>query len=331
MPKSMPPLFFPASQSVDERIGTMFSFIWANYAGLRELWWQTRGFVDQYPGTSDAKLKAKFFGGLPLPGGVDLKKTCIMTDWEAHERDYSKWILLEACTFYEAWLEKVCGDLFPAKEARKMARDLQFPIGRNRGKETGYRVAIQKANTSVSPLLTSEFFPVLKTYKLNRWSSINEHLTAYRYFKECRNSLIHSSGAVTDSVVDWHGRLSAIQASPGNPFRHQFALASSPVVGEPLTLVLRDTVLLTTIVRSLICTLDAALCVTSGAETHLADRFDALINQNRTQKTSKWLNLPSDKDKALHRVRRMLVAARIPEPVSVENLVAWLKAKRLIP
>lgn len=195
MPSSNPAFFFPATHSVDRRLGDTFGFIWASYAGLRELWWQVRGFRTQFPDLHIDEVKSKFLSGLNLPGGIDLRRTFLETEWSAHEGEFAKWILFESCTLYESWAEKVCSEIFSRTAAESHAKNIQFPTGtNNRGQRTGFRNAIDAANASASTLMRTEFLPKLSASKLNRWSTIEDHLLAYRYFKECRNSVIHSDG-----------------------------------------------------------------------------------------------------------------------------------------
>jgi hypothetical protein len=324
MSASNPPFFFHSTQSVDNRLGDMFGFIWASYAGLRELWWQVRGFSDQFPELHIDQVKTKFLSGLPLPGGIDLARMCINREWTAHEQEFSKWVLFEACTLYEGWAEKVCSDLFPPKQADGHAKNLQFPTGINKaGKTTGYTIAIAAANASTSPLMVNGFFPVLKASKLNRWSTVEEHLVAYRFFKECRNSIIHSDGIADQELVDARATLAATQAGPSNPFRHHFTLPPL-AVDSPITLNLKDCVLFATIVRLLICTFDAALCVSQASEAILEKRLLSVRSKGA------FTNLPGDALKREQRIKRMIAAAKIPVPANLSPVVQWMEQKGIV-
>jgi hypothetical protein len=115
MPSSKPAFFFSSTQSVDDRLGDTFSFIWASFAGLRELWWQVRGFKAEFPDLHINQIRQKFVSGLPLPGGIDFDRMFLSKDWHVHEQEFAKWLLFEACTLYEGWAEKVCGDVFGAQ------------------------------------------------------------------------------------------------------------------------------------------------------------------------------------------------------------------------
>jgi hypothetical protein len=325
MPSSKPAFLFSATQSVDDRLGDVFSFIWASYAGLRELWWQVRGFRNQFPEIHIKEVEKKFLSGLTLPGGIDIQHLCLNTEWKVHEQEFGKWLLFEACTLYEGWAEKVCKDVFGSQDYEERAKQLQFPTGTNKkGKTVGYTLAVKEANTPKSGLMASEFLPTLKASRLNCWASIEEHLTAYRYFKECRNSFIHSDGFATQEVVDWLTKLTIAQAQQPSPFRNSFSLTGqSP--NTKIELNLRDCVLFATVVRKLICTFDAALSVSTASEGLLEMRLLRL-----TKTSPKWKNLPTDPARREQRVHRMLAASRIPEPAHFPAVMAWMQSKGII-
>ena len=325
MSKSNPPFFFHATQSVDNRLADSFGFIWASYAGLRELWWQVRGFRSQFPDVHVNEIKNKFLSGLPMPGGIDLAKLCLNTEWLEHEQEFGKWILFEACTLYESWAEKVCSDIFPPKLAEQHAKNLQFPAGLSKsGKPKGYPLAVAAANATISTFMTAEFFPIIKASKLNRWSTVEDHLIAYRFFKDCRNSFIHSKGLASRDVIDARTLLETVQNKTPNPFRHKFLLPALSIQ-EPITLNIKDCILFATVVRLLICTFDAALCVSQASEAILEKRVRYL----KTKKGA-FLNLPSAPTKREQRIKRLLTAARIPAPVNLANVIAWMASNKII-
>lgn len=325
MTASNPRFFFPATNSVDRRLGDTFGFVWASYAGLRELWWQVRGFCSLFPHLHINEVNSKFLSGLALPGGIDLRRTCLETEWSKHEDEFAKWIIFESCTLYESWLEKVCGEIFSPPAAKTHASSLQFPTGKDKkGKRTGFHNAIDAANATTSPLMRAQFFPKLSVTKLNRWATIEDQLTAYRYFKECRNAIIHSDGIADQNLLDLHAKLSASQAKHPSPFRHPFSLPA-PTLGTAIPLPVKDSVLFATVVRTLICTFDAALSIAAANERNLEVRLKAA-----RARSPALLNLPIDPAKRTQRVKRLLVAAEVPEPVCIATIETWMVTKKII-
>lgn len=326
MYNNKPTQFFNISQKIDEKLGNTLSFIWANYAGFRDMWWQVRGFKVAFPETHIAQVNNKFFSGLPMPGGVDLDKMCIETEWHEHEQEYAKWMLLEACTMYEGWVESICEFIFQSSSRnnrRKYIKALQFPSGvDNGGNVTGYPVAINAANSNLSSFVKSEFFPELQNSKLNKWHYINSYLTVYRYFKECRNGFIHSDGIVTAKIKTLHSEILNLQTNQ-SPFEKNFLLGNC-VVGERINLYISDCIIFNSLVRNLIATFDAALCVHINAELDLKQRIKSILNSS-----GKW-NLPKDQQKCLKKVHRILVASRLPEPKNITVVYSWLMNESVI-
>jgi hypothetical protein len=88
---------------------------------------------------------------------------------------------------------------------------------------------------------------------------------------------------------------------------------------------MKDVILFTRIVKHIISTFDAALCVSRQCESILETRLNSLI-----AKDIKWQSLPGDNTKRERRIDRMLSAARIPQPVSINQVDSWMVSKGLI-
>ncbi|WP_295847841.1 hypothetical protein [uncultured Xanthomonas sp.] len=324
MSTNKPRFFFTATQSVSDRIGELFSFTWASYAGLRELWWQARGFSAQFPALSIKDVEAKFLSVPKMPGGVDMKKMILDRDWLYHEREFSKSLIFGGCTLYESWAESVCRDIFNAPAAAKHSKSIQFPINHNKSQPNGFKAVVAAANANQSVLIKGNIFPTVCAASSNCWGTANEHLTAYRYFKECRNAMIHSSGLVNNDVLSAHQQLQNLHGINPPPFRHGFAIPA-PQPGEPIPLDLRDATLFVTVVRRLIHTFDAALCVSTASESILNSRVE-----NVRATSSKWKTFPADPASYRKRVHRLLSASMIPDPVNIDQVADWLKGKGTI-
>lgn len=128
--------------------------------------------------------------------------------------------------------------------------------------------------------------------------------------------IIHSDGLVTQEIVDWRSSLSTAQSLQPAPFRHLFALPAQSL-GDRINMHLGDCTLFATLVRKIICTLDAALCVSDTSEQILEQRLRLLVSKN-----PKWINLPADPTRREQRVHRMLAASRIPEPMNFGNVMS---------
>ena len=322
--------FFQATQSVSDDLGEMFSFTWASYLGLREMWWQVRGFKASYPELSHKQIENKFVGAVPLPGGIDFSKLMLKTSWEEHEQRFAKQILFEACTMYEGWLEAVCTRIFTApKNAKNVADQLQFPKGHiSQSKVWDFSTGIAEINKNVSPLTRDHFFVSLKLNPLNCWDRFDDFITCYRYFKECRNSFIHSSGVANSRVIDAHSLLGQIE-NPFIPFAHAFTHEFNlfkPEEGTRMRLDIHDCKLFATTVHRMIVTLDAAFSVNKACEEIIRDAVVRVVDS----KKHKWNNLSASSNKRLAKVYGLLNAARLPKPVDIVSVDRWLTTQSLI-
>ncbi|WP_176307998.1 hypothetical protein [Burkholderia ambifaria] len=322
--------FFDATRSVADEIGEMFNFNWASYLGLRELWWQVRAYKDTFSSLGMADVERRFLSGMKLPGGLDLKKTILDKSWESHESEFAKAILFEACTIYECWLEEVCSIAFSKKAADVAATQLQFPLGSlgRDGNPNDYTLAIAKANNgaNLSLLMKREFLPNLEAHGLNCYGDLNVYLMVYRFFKECRNSYIHSSGLANKKLVDTYEAIKNLPSWPNLPFNHQLQFPE-PVKGQKIILLLEDCKLFATLVHRMIVTLDAALCVTKRSQMWLKRSLEEYI---AAQPKNKWKNLSPNLAKRQAAVKGLLKSIKMPKPLSVTPIEAWLTADGVI-
>lgn len=153
---------------------------------------------------------------------------------------------------------------------------------------------------------------------------MQELLIGYRYFKECRNSYIHSDGKITNDILNAHSNFSQVLATNPNLLRSPFSLPIG-IIGEKIQLNIKDVILFTRIIKCLISTFDAALCVSINCESTLETRLRSLLSIN-----NKWKSVPIDVVKRQQRIHRMLTASRIPEPADIRQVDTWMVTKGII-
>src|SRR4051812_5804365 len=105
--------------------------------------------------------------------------------------------------------------------------------------------------------MQTEILPTLKQHPKNSWANIESLLRAYRYFKECRNALMHQGGRATQACAD--APLDFTQLTLAELYYKRAPLAPAVVVDEPLSIVLHDIVGLSNILHRLVVTMDAML------------------------------------------------------------------------
>jgi hypothetical protein len=307
-----------STPAVTARLGDLFNFVWTTSAALWNLRWQVKGYVDATGHADHYQLNDRFVKGSGITS-ADLITTCLKTTWPGQQEQFAKFVLFELCAMYEGWLDDVVPRAVPNNRVQEVIKSLQFPT--LPGNHYSLRRAIQIVNSRRSAVIKTEFFPILKGNPKNSWSNIEDLLVAYRYFKEVRNSLIHSGGIADVRVVQARNDLAAL------PFLNlglkEALQLPALIVGDKVNVGLRNVVGLSSIVHRLVVTLDAALAVSKSSERDFLKRFaERNKNPNVLSKT--------DPAKRLRHLKRMLGKAEVPRPSTLPGTEALLVSEGLI-
>lgn len=317
-------VFFKETQSVTDEMGDFFSFTWAGYAGLKELWWQTRGFKNCYPDVSDEELYKKFFSGLELPGRVDLKTLCIDMDWGEHDYRFSSNLIFNACTLFETWIERVCSYTIPSSQDW-FPKALQCPTPPSNSKQKTFIDCIDYIKLNKSIYLNDEILPVLIKHKANSWARLNSLLMVYTYFKSIRNNLVHSGGIVTQTIVNKQSALTLDFSTNGNPVKGRFEMPTQ-ILGEKIKLPIKDSINLYSVLKCLIFTYDAALSTTTHSEITFKKRLQDTIES----KKHSLYRVPVEQKKRDRALRAILLKSNLPVSIDFDNFYAYLLAQGII-
>ena len=312
--------FFIETQNINEQMGEFLNFTWASYAGLREMWWQVKGFTHCFPEMNNKILKEKFLTGLEIPGGIDLESVCLSQEWDAHVHRFSKSLIFEACTMYEAWAEKICDYVLPGDE--KARKSLQFPTTNG---SDGYMKVVNKVNLNASGFIKNNFFGIVSSNKMSRWVRINDFLIMYRYFKELRNSFIHGSGNVNQEIIDCYSEVESMHNARGQLTKFPINL-SRPTIDSKIIIPIRDSVIFYSYIKYIIITFDAALCVSLSSENYMSHRIKEYINSNKKQ----VYHIPHNTSKKERVVKKILSGSFFPFSSSIDPIVDWLVHRNLV-
>ena len=152
-----PKLFFESSQSITERLGEIFDFVWPAMAGLWNLRWQVAGFASVTNKREAKELYAKFVEGSGVTS-ANLKVSCLEKSWEAQKELFARFLLVELCALYEGWIEDVAPRVVLSAQTSKLQKDLQFPTA-NSPKFAGVSRGIATVNSSHQLCSKESFFP----------------------------------------------------------------------------------------------------------------------------------------------------------------------------
>lgn len=306
-------LFFPTSSAVADRLTETFDFVWATATAQWNLRWQVDGFLRANPSASDEDLKSRFALGSGIRG-ANLRRSCIESSWASQQEMFARVLLIEFCALYEAWID---GTLDALRQNSTHAKNLQFPSTAGRG----VSAALSALQSIVSPELEHCIYPVLLTNRKNSVGKLENLLSCYRYFKECRNAIIHHGGEATQKTVDAYASFSSeTPASLGVAEVPQHVPVRS--LGDPVSLSLRGVVGFGEVVLKLVTTLDAELSKTNGAEHVLVQEWTPRHGRN--------YNLPADASAQVTRIVKLVRKLGLETPQDPARLLPMLRRLGLV-
>lgn len=308
-------VFFSDTRSSLRAIAELYNFVWPTAAALWNLRWQVRGFLAIRPDAAPDELNGRFVVGSGLPG-VDFRDACERQTWDNQQQQLAKFVLFELCSYFEGWLEQVLEKL--GKNTKKNRQGLQFPSGVDKqGKPAGYLPTMNKVTSPESVVLKNSFYATLLKHRKNGLSQIESLLVCYRYFKECRNCLMHGGGTASQGAEDAFAELAALTNKDlgvrSMPEHHPLSS------GAAVELSLRGVVGFGDIVARLIVTMDAELSRCEAAERELRSRWHAAHGSHTAFKGS---------DRQAH-IRRLVKKLRLPPPLLPDEIGDFLVQHRL--
>lgn len=307
----MPHYFFSETESAQEAITGLYDFVWPTAAGMWNLRWQVRGYLDAVPNATKAQLESRFIEGADIRG-ANLRRSCMEHTWERQKSAFAHIVLTNAIAIYEGWAEAVVDDLSaPAGYEKK----LQFP-GPN-----GVSMVVTQLTTTESAVLRDNLYATYTAGQKYAWAHMEAMLRCYRFFKEMRNCLMHGGGLADQRL--------AIAYAAFEPYATTAALGVAevprhvrPIENEPVMLNLRGVVGFSHVILKIMASIDAELCRAQAAEPVFAARWRAVHSRRR--------DLPSSETRRLERIRRMIRHAGFPRPTNLEAFSAWLTAQGLL-
>lgn len=262
--------FFNSSKLFGAQMTDLYDFIWPTVTAI----WNLRGQVSKYlkakgPSATKEDLVAKFKNPADKHVRPNLYRSCIEFSWDRQVEDLSKTILINLFAYYESWVENILEEF--GINTKTNQKNMQFPSSGTKGINQVHTLL----TNSKSTLLRNAFYTTYKTSKKYSYTNIDNLLIAYRYFKECRNSLVHLGGNVDQKLVDasnaYHALTAANLDMQVKPEYTHFAL------GDKVKLHIKGVAGLTEILLRIVTTMDAEFLQSIRAENIFAHRVKATL------------------------------------------------------
>jgi|GEM_PF-655728 len=320
-------VFFKASKLALKQITEIYDFVWPTAVAIWNLKWQVSGYMSVRENATEAELIGRFAAGSNIHG-ANIRRASIDHSWEQQQEYFARFLLVNLIAVYEAWVEDVLEAT--GNNTKDVHNQIQFPTGgmlanpkssTNRDPIKGVRNAIAIITRQNSQMLIDAFYPTLIQHKKNSKANLDSLLYCYRYFKECRNSLVHGGGVAKSSAeLAYHDFLP-------HAINTKLSVSEVPehypiMKGANVKLSLRGVVGLSDIIQRMIVTLDAEISRAGSAEEELKRRW---IEKHGTKRMLKQKDLEARKAQ----VGRMIKSAGFPQPLVITEMEKFISRNNL--
>lgn len=261
--------FFNSSKLFYAQITDIFDYLWPTVTALKNLRWQVNGFYHISKATDNLTLTQKFVDPDDVTNRPNLFRICIDEEWVDQERQLAKSLLVNLIACYETWCEMILQEL---QVNINNAKKLQFP--------TVCPSYIASICSAPSITLTNCYYDVYKDANNDaHFTHIDNYLTVFRYFKECRNTLLHSKGVVTNNILSFYNNMVSIPLADLDILEMPEVFGGN--VGDPLQYSLRGVVGFAQILMKIVAVLDCELVKSIKAESYYVRTIKAAMTQRR--------------------------------------------------
>lgn len=265
--------FFESSKFFEAQITDIYDHLWQTVAALKMLRWQVRGYYEYYDemynnftSISNSDLSGKFVDRLDKTCRPNLYRVCIGSNWGQTEDHLAKDLLINLFARYEAWLENILRELGESTQPsiQSYSKKLQFP---------------NKAGSAITNLcsgkditLTNSFYNVYKIRcKDCDIAHLVNYLNVYRYFKELRNSIVHSGEITTDKIISAYKGIVSLTARDLDTA--EVPTTFKPIKDGHIEISLRGVVGFSQILLKLVSVLDAELIQATNAKQYFIKKL----------------------------------------------------------
>jgi len=308
---------YKAARDAHEQITRLWDFMSPTIVAMWNLRWQVQGFLAVRPQSTQQELVQRFALGSSIRGN-EIRRSCVDNSWEDQQARFASMLLTNAIAIFEEFIEGMVSlSIADENQARRTSKALQFPVGSARNYQNGYAELGAPVRELVGVFNSGA--------ALGRWYSgahIQSLLLCYRFFKEIRNSGVHSGGRATQELVTAYAAFQpvATAAQLGVKIVPQHA---QPVLGQVMTPDLRGVYAFSDVILRLIATYDRDLSDRRGALADIEKRLGTISPLQRSR--------TNDPNKRTKLIAGMLTNANLPPGQHTPDFLEYLRRTDRIP
>lgn len=194
--------FFFQSKLFEAQMTELFDDLWPTVTAIKNLRWQVNGYYHEMDVKQNVKLSSHFVDSDDKTNRPNLYRACIEQSWEQQEYSISRNLLTNIFALYEGWIETILPLL---SDDEICPKKFQFD---NSARATLVLMQ-QQSNTA---LVDAYYDVYVARNNGSKLAHLENYLKVYRYFKECRNCIIHSGGRSNQKLIDAYQNVLGLSA-----------------------------------------------------------------------------------------------------------------------
>lgn len=309
--KTSTKFFYIPSKLLEAQITELFDDVWPTVTALKNLRWQVQGYHHEYNLDNNSQLTSKFVEPKDKTNRPNLYRSCIEQSWDDQEFVIAKNLLINIFACYEAWVENIL-EVHACNSPTNQKR-LQSP--------TDWNPLISQLTSIPDNDIVDNFYQEYlssnKNYALN---FIDKYMKFFRYFKECRNCIVHRAGQTTQRVIDAYAEIV-------NYTSQDLGIKEPPQVffnnlNDSIKISLRGVVGFSQIILKIVSTFDIELIKSNVAKSYFLDQ---LKDNNHNA-----LTLPALESKKIKTIYSIIAKAKFIKPHEPLSLLFLLRQENLL-
>lgn len=263
--------FYVSSKIAIAQITDLYDFVYPSVTALWNLRYEVTGYLRVRGEEVTRDELNKKFANHEKFNHPNLYRSCIEFSWDKQKEDFAKIIMINLFAYHEAWIENILTEI--GHKNKTAIKALQFPSYPGK---TGVLETLNALTATPSVVIENAFYPAYTRSKRHNILQLNNLLICYRYFKECRNAIIHAGGIADQKLINIEQEYSLLSAADIK--QKVKPIFETMVLGEKLKISIEEVCAFTDIILQIITTIDAELIKHNSAEAIFLDRVKSFMD-----------------------------------------------------
>lgn len=304
-------LFYVPSKLLEAQITEVFDDIWPTITALKNLRWQVQGYHHEYNVATNSLLTSKFVEPGDKTNRPNLYRSCIEQSWDDQEFIIAKNLLINIFACYEAWIENI----LEIHNSNNIVNQKRLQSA------SDWSIVISQLTAHSDNNIVDNFYQqYLGSNKNYSFNYIDKYMKILRYFKECRNCIVHRGGQTTQRVIDAYTDI--VNYTPQVLGIKEMPQTFPNNINESIKISLRGVVGLSQLILKIVSTFDIELIKSNISKSYFVEQLKS--------QSPHPITLPALQPKIIRTISSVIAKGRFIKPHNPISLLPLLRQESIL-